>query len=1126
MVPLVFEARRVPSSPAQPGRGLDMRLASRIAPVLAATLLAACGSARKLDAGSTSAGVCVACHGGADNATGAPPKDTRGRTDTTLVSVGAHSAHVAAGIDCGVCHPKPATVDAPRHADGHVDLAWSPLATANGKLTPAFDEAGATCSNVYCHGAFKGGNEANAPRWTRVGQGEGACGTCHGLPPPRSTGHPQVANCGGCHPGYTRTSVNAATHLDGMPEVGGMTCTSCHGDSGRAATVTNPQLAASPPSDVGGNTATSAPGVGAHQAHLTDGALRLAMPCTECHAVPASLDAHPTGTTELAWDPQLAATRGAAPVYRDGRCASTYCHGATLGAGGTNHEPRWTGGPAEAACGTCHGFPPPAPHPQLMECGRCHPGYDTAITGPGHVNGRLDLLPMTCTSCHGNPARTATLQNPQLPAAPPIDTLGRGVSARVGAHQIHLNGSAIASALACTECHVVPTAPVDLSVHPTGTTTVPLQGVLATGSGTTSPSFAGGTCSSTYCHGATLGAGNGSNHAPSWNGGPGEAACGTCHGIPPPAPHKQNPDCGRCHPGYSNVAVRPATHVNGRTDLDMTCTSCHGDPARTATLQNPQLPAAPPTDTLGRGVSARVGAHQIHLNGSALASALACTECHVVPTAPVDLSVHPAGATTVPLQGVLATGSGTANPSFAGGVCSGTYCHGATLGAGGTKHAPSWNGGPSEAACGTCHAVPPPVPHVQNPDCGRCHPGYSSSQVNLATHVNGRLDLVSLTCWTCHGDPARPPSLANPDLPAAPPTDTLGQEVSARVGAHQAHLTDGALRVALPCTECHVVPASLDAHPTGTTELAWNPLLAAKGTSPSYAGGTCASTYCHGATLGADGTNHAPRWTGGPAEAACGTCHAVPPPVPHVQNSDCGRCHPGYSSSQVNVATHVNGRLDLLPLTCTSCHGDPARTATLQNPQLPAAPPTDTTGAQDSPRVGAHQAHLTDGALSVALPCAECHAVPASLDAHPTGTTTVPLQGNLATGFGTTNPSYAAGTCSSTYCHGGYSGTFTYSTWDWGADVAVTVAVSYVGNNASPTWGGTAPCGSCHGIPPTTGTNAWHSGAHGGGNDCSLCHPDATGTSAANASVTDPSRHVDGKIDFAPKFKSSCYGCH
>jgi predicted CxxxxCH...CXXCH cytochrome family protein len=917
-----------------------MRLASRIAPVVAAALLAACGSARKVDARPASGGICVACHGGADNATGAPPNDTRGRADTALVSVGAHSAHVAAGIDCGVCHPKPATVDAPRHADGHVDLAWSPLATANGKLTPAFDEAGATCSNVYCHGAFKGGNETNAPRWTRVGQGEAACGTCHGLPPPRSTGHPQVANCGGCHPGYTRTSVNAATHLDGMPEVGGMTCTSCHGDAGRAATVTNPQLAASPPSDVGGNTATSAPGVGAHQAHLTDGALRLALPCTECHAVPASLDAHPTGTTELAWDPMLAATRGAAPVYRDGRCASTYCHGATLGAGGTNHEPRWTGGPGEAACGTCHGFPPPTPHPQIMECGRCHPGYDTAITGPGHVNGRLDLLPMSCTSCHGNPARAATLQNPQLPAAPPTDTLGRGISARVGAHLIHLNGSALASAVACTECHAVPSSPVDLSVHPTGTTTVPLQGNLATGSGATSPSYAAGACASTYCHGATLGAG-------------------------------------------------------------------------------------------------------------------------------------------------------------------------------GTNHAPRWAGGPSEAACGTCHAVPPPAPHMQNSDCGRCHPGYSSSQVNVATHVNGQVERVALTCTSCHGDPARAPNATNPQLAAAPPTDTKGNASTGApgVGAHQAHLTDGALRLALSCTECHVVPASLDAHPTGNTEL-----------TQSYAGGRCASTYCHGATLGAGGTNHAPRWTGGPPEAACGTCHAIPPPAPHMQNPDCGRCHPGYSSSQVNVATHVNGQVERVALTCTSCHGDPARPPNATNPLLAAAPPIDTTGAQAGTRVGAHLAHLEGSAMAGPVACAECHAVPSApvdLSVHPIGTTTVPLRGDLATGFGTTNPSYAGGTCSSTYCHGGYSGTFAYTFGDPPEDKTFT----YQGKFASPTWNGTAACGSCHGIPPA-GTNTWHSGAHGGGNDCSLCHPDAAGTSASNASVTDPSRHVDGKIDVAPRFKSSCYGCH
>ncbi len=70
---------------------------------------------------------------------------------------------------------------------------------------PAWDGAG--CSASYCHGRFTGGKPANVPEWTAPRAN--ACGSCHGLPPPKP--HPASTDCGKCHPGYTSTSVNAAT---------------------------------------------------------------------------------------------------------------------------------------------------------------------------------------------------------------------------------------------------------------------------------------------------------------------------------------------------------------------------------------------------------------------------------------------------------------------------------------------------------------------------------------------------------------------------------------------------------------------------------------------------------------------------------------------------------------------------------------------------------------------------------------------------------------------------------------------------------------------------------------------------------------------------------------------------
>jgi hypothetical protein len=64
-------------------------------------------------------------------------------------------------------------------------------------------------------------------------------------------------------------------------------------------------------------------------------------------------------------------------------------------------------------------------------------------------------------------------------------------------------------------------------------------------------------------------------------------------------------------------------------------------------------------------------------------------------------------------------------------------------------------------------------------------------------------------------------------------------------------------------------------------------------------------------------------------------------------------------------------------------------------------------------------------------------------------------------------------------------------------------------------------CTSCHANPPLNGN--WHSGAHGGGNGCNLCHPhvNATGTAILN-----PALHLNGIVEVQAAFKSSCFNCH
>jgi predicted CxxxxCH...CXXCH cytochrome family protein len=92
----------------------------------------------------------------------------------------------------------------------------------------------------------------------------------------------------------------------------------------------------------------------------------------------------------------VAAAFGATPVYARGACSNTACHGAVFPdnhrSGGTRVTPSWTdveGG--SASCGSCHGLPPPPPHPYPTSCSDCHhnvaPDNSSFLRPELHVDG-------------------------------------------------------------------------------------------------------------------------------------------------------------------------------------------------------------------------------------------------------------------------------------------------------------------------------------------------------------------------------------------------------------------------------------------------------------------------------------------------------------------------------------------------------------------------------------------------------------------------------------------------------------------------------------------------------------------------------------------------------------------
>ncbi len=158
---------------------------------------------------------CRTCHGGASSS--APPADLLGGTSTDLVTVGAHQAHlngrsISEGISCSDCHHQLGSFDDPLHIDtttiGVADLTFSALATNSGRVTPVWNRTEGTCSSVYCHGAFDGGNAA-VVQWTE-GSSQTECGSCHSLPPTNHTTPEQQGSCSVCHV-YSR-----ANHVNGV----------------------------------------------------------------------------------------------------------------------------------------------------------------------------------------------------------------------------------------------------------------------------------------------------------------------------------------------------------------------------------------------------------------------------------------------------------------------------------------------------------------------------------------------------------------------------------------------------------------------------------------------------------------------------------------------------------------------------------------------------------------------------------------------------------------------------------------------------------------------------------------------------------------------------------------------
>lgn len=363
-------------------------------------------------------------------------------------------------------------------------------------------------------------------------------------------------------------------------------------------------------------------------------------------------------------------------------------------------------------------------------------------------------------------------------------------------------------------------------------------------------------------------------------------------------------ECQKCHGedlrgGASGVDCN-SCHVKGPLE----CNTCHGDADS----------AAPPRDLKGirATTSLGVGAHRAHVTDGPAHKAYGCKSCHLDVKSPEDEGHYRRRGVflTGPAEVLLASGpGGTAQWNRTTATCTNSACHAPSVNdVAPSKKDPVWTRvGVGDIGCGSCHGAPPST-HADN-RCELCHgASYVDGGVDFALHLNGQVDLRNggTRCDACHAGPESPSFV-----------DLRGQTAATvrTVGAHEAHLRGSRLRGPLTCNECHVVPATVAAaghldstapaevFPVDNGGLAW-----AFNAMPVYdaSNATCTS-YCHGSgDFGhpdtAAGLNRSPSWTGGSTQAACGTCHGLPPVDGTFGHSlaattACETCHGGTVSA-------------------------------------------------------------------------------------------------------------------------------------------------------------------------------------------------------------------------------------
>jgi len=739
-------------------------------------------------------------------------------------------------------------------------------------------------------------------------------------------------------------------------------CHACHGS----------QASPAPPVALHGKTDPTWRGVGAHATHVVGTGLSKPVACAACHKVPEGIwDAghidSPSQRATVTFSGQALA-RDATPLWDDANltCSNVACHGAGLKGKGKHDTPVWTlVNGAQRACGSCHGAPPAAPHPQTGDCVGCHAataGPNRTIAFPDkHIDGAIQVVlsaQAPCGSCHGDPPQEKN--HPQIKNCQGCHADTAGPNGTIANAANHRNGKvevALSANPPCAGCHG---DPPKAKGHPQ---VQACDGCHATSVGGSKVILAGGS------HG------NGKVDvalAPN-------APCAGCHGDPPVTKgHPQVVACDGCHAtsvGANKVVLAGGVHRNGKVEVELSpsapCGACHGAPP--VTKDHPPSQACDGCHSTVAGPNQSIIDKTLHRNGKVevvLGASAPCAACH---GAPPTTKGHPQSA-----------------------LCEG--CHS-------TVAAPNQtildaklhrNGqvetvlGPS-APCGACHGAPPTAnKHPQDGACETCHAataGPGPTIANAANHRNGKVEVkvaATANCVLCHGKPpeGKHPKQVTCQLCHAETVGADGKLIAD--GSHG----DGKVQFALAtskCDTCHGAPPQTATHPKMQ-----------------------ACSKCHAATVDDQGAliakgGHVNGTVDVALPTACDACHGkngIGAPPPDVN----GNSDPTLPSVGAHAA-HIYGKaFSGGGMACTACHVLPTTVdapghlaGALDSVQFPdgqaawkGSVPTYDKSTQTCSNVYCHGAALEGGDKKAPVwtqplvACTSCHAaVPSGLVGHP-----------------------------------------------------------------------------------------------------------------------------------------------